>query len=112
MDAIIWKLLYYAVSSVPLYFALRLLGARNAGFIKVVLVNFLVSVIVSAIFSSFGWTAAVIAFIAVLFVYKVMFELGWLSAFLAWLLTIVIAAVLLGAIVLLFGIAILAVLIA
>lgn len=106
---LIWKILYFAASSVPLYFALRLLRAKKAGFIKVVLVTILASIIVSAILSSSGWLAGSLAFLAVLFVYKEMFELGWLSAFLAWLLNLVLMAVMLGIIVLAFGASVLAV---
>lgn len=110
MNLLIWKFFYFAVSSVPLYFALRLLRAKKAGFTKVVLVNILANIVASAILSSFGWLAGSLAFLAVLFVYKEMFELSWLSAFLAWLLNLVIMAVMLAIIILAFGAAALAVL--
>lgn len=106
MDSLVWKLISAALSSIPLYFALHLLGARSAGFIKVVLVNILAGAIVAAIDSYFGWFAGVISFIAVLFVYKEMFELGWLTAFIVWLLEIIIVAVIIGGMILV-GIAIL-----
>ena len=106
MDSLVWKFISVALSSIPLYFALHLLGSKKAGFVKVVLVNILAAAIVSSIQASFGWFAGALSFIAVLFVYKEMFELGWLTAFIAWLLEIIIVGAIIGGMILL-GIAIL-----
>jgi len=106
MDSLAWKFISVALSSIPLYFALHLLGAKKAGFVKVLLVNILAAAIVSGINASFGWFAGALSFLAVLFVYKEMFELGWLTAFIAWLLEIIIVAAIIGGMILL-GIAIL-----
>lgn len=91
--SLFWKIVIVVLSSIPLYFALGIVGAKNAGFFKVVLVNFLVGIVASSISAYFGLFAGIISFIAMLFIYREMFGIGWLSAFLVWILQIIIIVV-------------------
>ena len=92
MASLLIQFLAFLLSSIPLYFALRLIKgkARNLSFIKVFLVNVLVAAIASTVSSSFGLLSGVAAFILALFIYKEMFEIDWLTAFLVWLMQILI----------------------
>ncbi|VVB59905.1 Uncharacterised protein [uncultured archaeon] len=95
MASLLLQFLAFLFSSIPLYFALRLIKgkAKNISFTKVFLVNILVAAIASAVSSSFGILSGVAAFLLALFVYKVMFEVDWLTAFLVWLLQFVIIVI-------------------
>ncbi len=95
----------FAISSIPLYLSLHVVGARNAGFLRVVLVNILLAFVTSAILSSFGLWAGLLAFLAVLFVYKEAFGTGWIGAFLAWILQFVIVGALIALLAIILGIA-------
>ena len=105
MSSIFTQLLAFVFSSIPLYFALRMIKgkAKKIAFTKVFLVNILVGAISSAVVSSesFGILSGVAAFLLALFVYKEMFEIDWLTAFLVWLMQIVLVVVILGVFVLL-----------
>lgn len=101
-----WGFIVLFISSMPLYFALRLIKGKikEARFIRVMLVNFLASAVISAVSSSLGVWGGAISFIAVLFVYKEMFDLDWLTAFLVWLLQVVLVFIIAAVFVLLLGI--------
>ncbi len=103
MPSISLQFLALLVSSIPLYFALRLMKgkAKKAPFIKVFLVNVLIAAIASAVSSSFGLLSGVISFLLALFIYKEMFETDWLTAFLIWLMQIIIVAMIFGALMIL-----------
>jgi hypothetical protein len=103
MISLFTQFLVFLLSSIPLYFALRLIKkkAKNISFVKVFLVNVLVGAVASAISSSFGILSGVAAFLLALFVYKEMFEIDWLTAFLVWLMQIIIVAMIFGVLILL-----------
>ena len=92
--ALFLTVVVWLVSSLPLYFALKLVGKKK-GLVTVALVNVAAAMASSIIASFFGFfTGALIGFITLLFVYKWLFKIGWARAFLAWLLQIAIAALL------------------
>lgn len=95
----------YAISAIPLYLALHIVGSRSAGLLKVILVNILAALIISAIYSYFGAWAGLVGFIAVLYIYKEMFDIGWISAFLAWVLQFIVVGLLIFVLGLILGIA-------
>lgn len=103
MSSLFTQFLAFLFSSIPLYFALKLIKgkAKKVSFTKVFLVNILVGAVASAVSSSSGILGGVIAFLLALFVYKEMFEIDWLTAFLVWLMQIVIVALILWALILL-----------
>lgn len=95
----------FAISSIPLYLSLHVVGARSAGFLRVVFVNILLAFVASFILSYFGLWAGLLAFLAILFVYKEAFGTGWIGAFLAWVLQFVIVGVLIAVFAIILGIA-------
>ena len=105
MSSLFTQFFAVVLSSIPLFFALRLIKgkAKKLSFTKVFLVNILVGAVVSAVLAStsFGILSGVVAFLLALFVYKEMFEMDWLTAFLVWLMQIVIVVLILGLFVLL-----------
>ncbi len=103
MSSLFSQFLVFLISSVPLYFALKLIKgkAKKVPFTKVFLVNILVAAVASAVSSSFGILSGMIAFLLALFVYKEMFEIDWLTAFLVWLMQIVIVVLIFWALILL-----------
>jgi hypothetical protein len=105
LETILMLVFAAAVAALPLYLALHIVGARKAGFIRVMLVNIVVALVIILIHSSFGTWAGLVAFIALLFIYKEMFGLGWIGAFLAWVLEAIVAVAIVILLVLLLGIA-------
>ncbi|MBU4246639.1 MAG: hypothetical protein ABIF85_01985 [Nanoarchaeota archaeon] len=103
MGSIFSQFIVFIFSSIPLYFALKMIKekAKKISFTKVFLVTILVAAVASAVSSSFGFLGGVVAFILALFVYKEMFEIDWLTAFLVWLMQIVIVALVFWAFILL-----------
>jgi hypothetical protein len=83
--------LIFVISSLPLYFAVRLLGGKTT-LIKTVLVSFISGIIVSAIRLRFETFGAIIAFGILIWIYHEMFRLRWMKALLAWLLQFVFIA--------------------
>ena len=103
MGSLLSQFIVFLFSSIPLYFALKMIKgkAKKVSFTKVFLVNILVAAVASAVSSSFGFLGGVVAFLLALFVYKEMFEIDWLTAFLVWLMQIVIVALIFWALILL-----------
>lgn len=107
IESIILVFISFAFSSIPLYLSLHVVGAKSAGFLRVVFVSIFMAFVTSAIFSFFGLWAGLIAFLAMLFVYKEMFDTGWIGAFLAWVIQFVIVGVLIAVFAIVLGIALL-----
>ncbi|MFZ3077967.1 MAG: hypothetical protein WA139_05905 [Candidatus Aenigmatarchaeota archaeon] len=105
IENIILVFISFAISSIPLYLSLHVVGAKSAGFLRVVFVSIFMAFITSVIFSFFGLWAGLFAFLAMLFVYKEMFDTGWIGAFIAWVLQFVIVSVLIAMLFIVLGIA-------
>ena len=81
-------LLLFLVSTLPLYFSVKLLGGKT-GLIKtflVVLLSGIILAIINSLFSTWGW---VIAFIFLLWFYHELFRLKWWKCFVVWILQFV-----------------------
>jgi len=89
LTIIIIILLAIIVSSLPLYFSVRLFGG-DASILKVFFTNILVAIISSVLLRLFGFGALIILLSTIL-VYMFMFKLGFFRAFFAWLIQYVVA---------------------
>ncbi len=86
-------ILLAVIASLPIYFALRLLGEPRS-ILRAILANFAAAVvyIITLPISFLGTIGAILSFIALLFSYKLVLRLGWVQSFLVWLLSIVLVA--------------------
>ncbi len=98
----IMLLLIIVISSLPLYFAVKILGG-DASIIKVFFTNLIVGLIGFGLTSMFGLGSLLILIVTV-FLYMFIFDLGIIRAIIAWLLQYVIAAVLFAFILIVFGV--------
>jgi hypothetical protein len=84
--------LVIVISSLPLYFAVKVLGGK-AGLLKVFLVNIIIAIVIPLILGYFGFSggivAGIISFLLMLAVYVIFFKIGFIRALLAWLLQLV-----------------------
>ena len=91
-----WGLLYtiliFAVSAIPLNIAVKLLGGKSSWF-KAIAVNVLVSIAGYFIAQFIDFFSTIVSFIVLLLIYKVMFKLGWIRALLAWLVQLILIAI-------------------
>ena len=95
----------FVLSSLPLYFPLKFLGAK-AKLLAVIFVNLLVGLVTVVVKYLFDTWGGLFAFILMILIYKEMFEIGTLRAILAWLLQFVFAVILFIFIILILGVAI------
>lgn len=86
---ILVTIVIFLLSSLPLHFAVKLLGG-NTNLLKTALVALIAGIVVAVIQSFFSIWGGLIAFIILLFIYKGMFDVGWLRAFLIWLIQLAI----------------------
>ena len=103
--AILGFLLALFIAALFLWMAAKLIGIKNASIGKAMIailgggiLGALISAIVGAIFQPLG---PILGFLANLWVIKAVFDTGWLRAFLAWILSAVIAAIVMGILILL-----------
>lgn len=87
--SILVTVIIFILSSLPLYFAVKLLGG-NTNLLKTALVALIAGIVVAVIESFFSIWGGLIAFMLLLFIYKGMFGIGWLRAFLVWVIQLVI----------------------
>lgn len=86
---IIIVLIAIIISSLPLYFSVKLFGG-DASILKVFLTNIIVGIVSAVLMGLFGFGALIILLVTIL-IYKAMFDLGFFRAFFAWLIQYVIA---------------------
>jgi len=103
--AILGFLLALFIAALFLWMAGKLIGIKNASIGKAMIailgggiLGALISAIVGAIFRPIG---PVLGFLVNLWVIKAVFDTDWLRAFLAWILSAVIAAIVMGILILL-----------
>lgn len=82
--SILIDVLIFLLASIPLYFAIKLLGSKSS-FLTVVLVNFLTGIIFAFLRGRFLF-GTLIAFILFIWIYHEVFRLKWYKAVLAWIL--------------------------
>lgn len=78
-------ILTLVISALPLYFAVKLVGGE-AGIVKVILINLLLSFASVGAIHFISIFAGIFMLIATLFLYKIAFKLSFLRAFIAWFL--------------------------
>ncbi|MBN1503009.1 hypothetical protein JW930_05685 [Candidatus Woesearchaeota archaeon] len=81
---LIFDILIFIIASLPLYFAVKLLGGKTS-LLKTVLVNFIAGIVYSFIASQLGFLGRILAFFLLIWIYHEVFRLRWLKAFFAWL---------------------------
>lgn len=87
LTELLWTLLIFALSSLPLYFAVKLLGGRTT-IVKTFLVNVIVAILAFFIGLYLPY-ANIVTFILLIWIYREMFRLRWIKSLIAWLLHIV-----------------------
>ena len=80
------------ISSLPLYFAVKLLGG-HASILKVFITNVLVGFLSAWLVSSFGFGSLVVLLVVIL-LYSFIFQMGIVRSFFAWLIQYIVAALL------------------
>ena len=75
----------FVIASLPLHFAVSVLGGRTTLF-KTMFTITITGLVISAINYKFQIWGGLIALIVSLWIYKEVFELGWIKAILAWIL--------------------------
>ena len=93
MPSILLVALLLLLSSLPLYFAVTLIGGK-AGVLKILFMNFLMVIVYLGLNLFLNFFVGLASFIILLFMYKYFFEIGFLRALAAWFLQGVIALVL------------------
>ena len=86
--AILYVIVVFVVSALPLYFAVKLLGGHT-GLLHAAGATFLGGIVVALVNVLLTTFAGVVAFIALIFLYKVMFRMGWIRTLIAWALQFV-----------------------
>ncbi|MBS3137620.1 hypothetical protein J4232_04255 [Candidatus Woesearchaeota archaeon] len=104
LDTLLWLILIFALSAIPLNLAVKMLSGHST-LLRVVIVNIIVAVLTFVIDIYFTLIySLIISFFALLYVYTVMFDLSYFRAFLAWILQFVIIVVVWAAFLYLFSI--------
>ena len=90
-------LLILVISSLPLYFAVKLVGGTT-GIVKVILISLILSFASFSAFRFLNMFAGIFMLVATLFVYSLAFRISLLRSFIAWILQniFVIVAILLS----------------
>lgn len=90
LELIIIVFLTLIVSTLPLYFAVKILGGKTS-FLKTLLIMIIASIVTTLITAFFPF-GSFIAFIILIFIYREAFRLKWIKAFFAWLLQLLFVA--------------------
>jgi hypothetical protein len=91
ISKLLYLLLTFAVSAIPLNIAVKMLEGKSS-WVKAIIVNILVAFLSYLIGMKVASYAGLLSFIILLVVYKVMFGIGWFRALVAWLLQLGIIA--------------------
>jgi hypothetical protein len=83
----------FIIASLPLHFAVKVLGGRTSLF-KTMFTITITGLVITAINYKFQTWGGIIALIFSLWIYKEIFELGWIKAFFAWILQFIFVIVL------------------
>ncbi|MBD3203869.1 hypothetical protein GF327_06220 [Candidatus Woesearchaeota archaeon] len=86
------RIIIFVISSLPLYFAVKILKGKTS-LLKTVIVNFISGIVISAVYSRFRFFGGLLSFFLLIWIYREVFRLKWYKAFFAWLLQGIIVAV-------------------
>lgn len=84
--------LIFLISSLPLYFSIKLLKGRTT-LIKTIFVSLIIGIIVSAINLKFHFFGGFLSFFLTIWLYHEIFRLKWDKAFFVWILQFIIIAI-------------------
>lgn len=85
---IIIMLLIIVLSSLPLYFSVKLLGGRTS-ILKTFFVMLIVGVLTIFIQATFSYYGTIIAWFLLIWIFREMFRLKWIKAIIAWVLWVI-----------------------
>jgi len=94
ITSIIWIIVIFILSGIPLYITVKLLGGKTSIF-KTAFVVLIVGLFVAAIQFYFKTWGALIAFLVSIWIYREIFRLKWWKAIVAWFLQLIVLWVLL-----------------
>ena len=90
MLSIIFEIIVFIISAIPLYFAVEFLGGKTT-FLNVLLVNLIAGVLFAVLGNKFLF-GTLLAFFVLIWIYHEVFRLKWYKAVLAWILQFVFIA--------------------
>ncbi|MFH1440342.1 MAG: hypothetical protein ABIG89_07260 [Candidatus Woesearchaeota archaeon] len=88
---LIYLIITFAVSAIPLNIAVKMLGGKSS-WLKAIIANIAVAILSYMISLRITKFSGLLSFIILLLIYKFMFRIGWFRAFIAWLLQLGIIA--------------------